>query len=303
MTINFQHFMKLIILGLFLWFFRDLHNSGDILKYVNPKYQYFSKIAAGIFFLLFIIQLFRIIQPKQHAHHICSINCTHDHGNDHLSVARFISYGIIAFPIITGFTFEPATLNASIAGNKGSFLPNVQQNNDESPDFLENADTLADHEDIDIYSEEYLPLENNNYMSNNEYEEKVKSFETADTIYMNEDMFGTYYAEINNSPNHYIGKKIKIRGFVYKEEGFNANQFVISRFMITHCLADASILGFLTEMDEAFKLSEDTWVEIEGILDTTTYDGVQIPLIKTTNWQVIDEPSEPYVYPVLTLTS
>lgn len=73
--------------------------------------------------------------------------------------------------------------------------------------------------------------------------------------------------------------------------------------MITHCLADASILGFLTEMDEAFELSEDTWIELEGELDITTYDGVQIPTIKITKWKTIEEPSEPYVYPVLTLTS
>lgn len=73
--------------------------------------------------------------------------------------------------------------------------------------------------------------------------------------------------------------------------------------MITHCLADASNLGFLTEMDEAFELSEDTWIELEGELDITTYDGVQIPTIKITKWKTIEEPSEPYVYPVLTLTS
>ncbi|TSI04720.1 TIGR03943 family protein [Lysinibacillus sp. BW-2-10] len=303
MTFNIQHFIKTIILGLFLWFFIDLHTSGDILKYVNPKYEYISKIAVGIFILLFVIQLFRILQPKQHIHHICSSTCNHDHGNGHFSLARLVSYGIITFPIITGFSFEPATLNASIAGNKGSFLPPVQQNNDESPDLFENANTLAEHENIDIYSEDYLPIENNNYMSNKEYEEKVKSFEASETIHMSEDMFGTYYGAINDNLSTYIGKTIKISGFVYKEEGFNANQFVVSRFMITHCLADASILGFLTEIDEAFELAEDTWVEIEGVLDVTNYGGVEIPVIKTTEWQVIDEPSEPYVYPVLTLTS
>lgn len=34
------------------------------------------------------------------------------------------------FPLITGFAFEPATLNASIAANKGSFYSQVGQSSD-----------------------------------------------------------------------------------------------------------------------------------------------------------------------------
>ena len=90
-------------------------------------------------------------------------------------------------------------------------------------------------------------------------------------------------------------------GFVYKEPSFSQNQLVVSRFMIVHCIADAVILGFLTEFDDANKLDEDTWIEIEGVLDTTNYDGVAMPIIKVVNWNKINEPIEPYVYPVLSL--
>lgn len=73
---------------------------------------------------------------------------------------------------------------------------------------------------------------------------------------------------------------------------------VISRFLITHCVADAGIVGFLSEFDEASALAEDTWIEATGILDVTTYNGAQLPLIKITDWKTIDQPEEPYLYPL-----
>ncbi|WP_412895567.1 hypothetical protein [Bacillus sp. 1P02SD] len=47
-------------------------------------------------------------------------------------------------------------------------------------------------------------------------------------------------------------------------------------------------------------MEEDTWLEVEGTLYVTTYNGVQIPSIRTTKWKIIEQPTEPYVYPVLT---
>ncbi|WP_396021233.1 hypothetical protein [Bacillus sp. S/N-304-OC-R1] len=44
---------------------------------------------------------------------------------------------------------------------------------------------------------------------------------------------------------------MQLTGFAYKEDGFEQDQLVIARFVITHCVADASIVGFLTELPEA----------------------------------------------------
>jgi putative membrane protein len=73
---------------------------------------------------------------------------------------------------------------------------------------------------------------------------------------------------------------------------------VLSRFLITHCVADASIIGFLSEFSEAPLLDNDTWIEAEGVLDVTTYNGTELPLIKITNWKKVKEPETPYLYPI-----
>lgn len=300
MQVHFQHLIKAMILGFFVLYFNHLHSTGDILKYINPKYDYISKIAKFILIILFIVQLFRILQKKKHHHHICIAGCNHnhDHGNGQLTLMRVFGYSVMIFPIITGFTFEPATLNASIAANKGSFYSQVDQN--EKPLLFEKAKSLIEKENIDIYSSEHIPLVNNNYLSTEEYDEKLKVLD-SNTIEMNEDMFSSYYGSINKNPMDYIGRTIKMSGFVFKEESFNSNQLVVSRFMIVHCVADAVIIGFLSEFHGAHLLEEDTWIEIEGVLDMTIYEGMDMPIIKVTNWGVIEEPDEPYLYPVLTL--
>jgi len=78
---------------------------------------------------------------------------------------------------------------------------------------------------------------------------------------------------------------------------------VISRFLITHCVADASIIGFLSEIPEASNLAEDTWIEAEGIIDIGYYNGVELPLLKINKWKEIKIPEESYLYPIDILIS
>jgi putative membrane protein len=73
---------------------------------------------------------------------------------------------------------------------------------------------------------------------------------------------------------------------------------VLSRFLITHCVADASIIGFISELPEASSLKENTWIEVKGVLDTTNFNGTELPIIKITTWKKINEPKEPYLYPI-----
>ncbi|MER2107341.1 MAG: TIGR03943 family protein [Solibacillus sp.] len=302
MKLHSQHVLKAVLLGLFTLFFVKLQLSGDISKYINPKYDFMSKLAAGTFFILFLIQLSRIFQ-KKHGHHVCSAHCSHDHGDSRWNLARILGFGIVAFPIITGFTIPPATLDASIAANKGSVLTQISREQKEENSISESlaAESLIEKEHLDIYASDYIPLVNNNYLSEEELQKKVGVLEKSKMIEMESDLFSSYYAEINENPQTYAGRTIKMSGFVFKEGEFTPNQLVISRFLITHCVADASVIGFLTELEGAATLEQDTWLDIEGILSVGSYDGYELPVVEVSSWRVIDEPSEPYIFPILTL--
>ncbi|WP_019152555.1 TIGR03943 family putative permease subunit [Robertmurraya massiliosenegalensis] len=272
--IHFQHFLKAVLLASFALFFIKLHVTGNIANYINPKYDLMSLIAAWVFIILFFIQLFRIWEGE-HVHEHCSPSCSHDHDGGGIA-RKIINYMVIVFPLITGFAFSPTILNASIAANKGPVLPHLSHG--------------ENHTEV---------IDNENYMVEEEYEQKLASLGDLEQIEMTADMFSSYHGEMLSNPEDFVGRKIRLSGFVYREQGIAENQLILSRFLITHCIADASVLGMLTEFSQVPDLKEDTWLELEGILDMKMLNGVVIPVIHASNWKVIDEPQDPYVYPVL----
>ena len=79
----------------------------------------------------------------------------------------------------------------------------------------------------------------------------MKKLEESEVIQMNDGIYSSYVEAMNMNPNDFEGRKIKVSGFVYKEEGLEENQLVLSRFLITHCIADASITGLIAEFNQA----------------------------------------------------
>ena len=60
----------------------------------------------------------------------------------------------------------------------------------------------------------------------------------------------------------------------------NQNQFVIGRFAIDCCSADALPYGVLVEDTNAPKYMNDAWIKVRGKLETTVYDGNDIMVLK-----------------------
>ncbi|MFN2745714.1 MULTISPECIES: TIGR03943 family putative permease subunit [Bacillus] len=275
-----QQFLRALILAAFSGFIFKLHQTGEIYKLINPKYEYMSLIAAGAFAFLFIIQLSRIWTIREDHSGCCS--CGHDHGRSKPFFIKMIHYAVIALPLITGFTFAPAVLNSSVAANKGTMLAKTSAPNTEGAGHVTTPEIENESSDIPKTA----------------YDRKMAQFQQQNPLLMKDDLFADYYDEINENLDDYIGKHIKVKGFVHKEPGLKADQLVVSRFLITHCIADASLIGLLAEWDGAEHIKRDTWVELEGILGKASYQGTVIPIIQAKQWKTVQEPKHPYVYPV-----
>ncbi len=284
MAINYRHLLRAFVLAGFAAFFIKLLYTGDIEKIINPKYDFTSKITAGAFVLLFIVQLIRVWEVKHKIDDSCSDCCDHDHDSGSF-IKRFVGFVIIIFPLLTGFLLDPVTMDASIAAKKGTIMTRTNQ--------TERNNVSSDYTDI----QHQTPMANNNYLSKDEFDNEMENFQETDVIHMDAKMYGAYYEAIDTDPEAFIGKKINMNGFVYREDDFSSNQFVLARFYMVHCVADTSVVGFLSEFEEAGKVEEDTWLEIEGTLDITTYNGFEFPVIKVEEWTLIEEPDDPYVYP------
>lgn len=96
--------------------------------------------------------------------------------------------------------------------------------------------------------------------------------------------------------NNYVGVKIHFTGYVYRVLDLKDNQFVLARDMIISSNYQAVVVGFLCEYDKAKNFNDDTWVEITGEITKGDYHG-DMPIVKITNIQETNKPSEEYVYP------
>ncbi|WLR54768.1 TIGR03943 family protein [Mesobacillus subterraneus] len=316
---------SLILLGFSVLIYM-LHFTGKIYLFINPKYLLLSQAAAFLFLLLFFIQLTRVWTIKgEHDHDSCSHMgecCSHDDHHDHFhdhgttpfSVKKLLSYSIIVLPLLSGFFLPAKVLDSAIADKKGAMLSiagssKSGQGNQTTSETTEQADSQETNE-------AGLPAEESddsagqvpegtetatgyeNQMTDEEYNKKIKELETGSTIIFNDSIYSSYYEKISSDINKFQGRKVSLYGFVYKEEGFTENQLVVSRFLVTHCVADASIIGFLSEFPDAAKIEKDTWIKIEGVIEAGSYMDTAIPLVKVSKWEITEEPAVPYLYPV-----
>ncbi|CAM3686353.1 TIGR03943 family protein [Aeromicrobium ponti] len=325
MKFHFQQALRALILLAFCGLIFQLHHTGDITKYINPKYSGLSQSASILFLILFFIQITRIwtskketeIHDHHHSHSCCHNNhdhdCSHDHdhGDSPFTVKKLLSYSIIVLPLMTGFFLPAKTLDASIADKKGGLAILGNQNKEDAGQVnLENIDESS-ADDFEEYSlednledfEEQIEQDPSVYegeqvISKGEFEQLKKELNSSPVIKMDDFVFSLYYEEISKDINKFKGREIEFQGFVYKEEGLNSNQLVVSRFLITHCVADASMIGFLSELEDAPKLYDNMWIKVTGVIDAATYNGAELPLIKIKKWEEIEEPFIPYLYPI-----
>jgi uncharacterized repeat protein (TIGR03943 family) len=98
-------------------------------------------------------------------------------------------------------------------------------------------------------------------------------------------------------PAAFKGKEADVVGFVYKDPRSKANEFWVSRFAVSCCVADASALGLLVQTDQAASLTSDSWVRVTGKFDAGEFAGEHIPIIVAEKIEPTEQPSQPYLYP------
>ena len=118
-----------------------------------------------------------------------------------------------------------------------------------------------------------------------------------DLIQVEVDDFIEILSSIDLFQDNFVGEKIEISGFVYHEDDMKPNQFVVARFSVSCCSADASPFGVMIESSNANIFPKDTWVKVTGIISKTTYAGSDIMKIDTTKLEKIPAAKDPYVYP------
>ncbi len=93
------------------------------------------------------------------------------------------------------------------------------------------------------------------------------------------------------------GQPVDVIGFVYRDARSGKNQFWVSRFAVSCCVADAAALGLLVQTDQATSLKTDTWVRVTGKISTGQFAGETMPAIVPDKIEPVEQPMQPYLYP------
>ena len=307
---KFHAYIQGIILIGFSFLFLSFILTGSIYYYIAPKMVIFSHFAIIVFLILGIIQIWRSTKKKSPTCDSCG--CDHEHEMRGSPLKQTLIYAIFIIPILSGFIVPNKALDSKIAANRGVHLGGIEMpstNTEEiasksfsrAEKFLENPDAYykelgekysnparVDSSMEEFYGEKRL---------NDYYQQLMETFAQQEMIEVTDENFLDVMSLLDSHLGELIGKEIEMTGFIYREPDFNDQQFVVARFSIICCVADASIYGTLVESESRTSLENNTWVTVRGVVSKRQYHDRIIPAIELDKLTVIDEPSIPYVYP------
>ncbi|MBZ0303946.1 MAG: TIGR03943 family protein [Anaerolineae bacterium] len=91
------------------------------------------------------------------------------------------------------------------------------------------------------------------------------------------------------------GQTVDVVGFVYRGEAYTSDQFLVARFTISCCVADAVAIGLPVAWPEDLPL--DAWVRVRGQFVPGDFQGETRPVIQPTRVELVEQPEHPYLYP------
>ncbi len=109
------------------------------------------------------------------------------------------------------------------------------------------------------------------------------------------DWVGAFQQESDLSA--FVGETTELTGFVYRQDGLPPDTWLLSRFVVTCCVADAIAVGLAVRAPELVPPENDQWVEVRGQFDVEIRDGKQVAVLVADSVTYIGQPQQPYLYP------
>ena len=108
----------------------------------------------------------------------------------------------------------------------------------------------------------------------------------------------TSLSKLTEEPDKFKDKVVLTEGLVYKGEDLPAGYFMLFRFLIVCCAADASPVGILVASDKLAGLENDDWVAVTGTFTMQQIEGEDTPCLKPTKLDRKKAPpaEEQYLY-------
>ena len=247
----------ILFISLGLFLFSRLWN-GTLSFYIHPRFNILTVLTAVGLILVGIVYALHNWQTILSGEHDHDEHDHHhhDHGHNHNHTHSWLGLTILAVPIILGILVEPRPLGANALENREVDLGKIASAQAPEGSNLSIIATAGERNILD-----WLFL-----------------FQRS-----------TNLAEFNGETAHVIG-------FVYQNEQFGAEEFMVSRFTVSCCAADATPIGLIVQWPDTPALLADEWVEVEGTLQVGTFAGREMPILVAEKVTITEPPAQPYLY-------
>jgi putative membrane protein len=277
--LNLNELIWFLILMGFTCYFYMIISTNKINLYVHPKMVKYAKFALYFFIVLTVFQVKNIFSIRK---------------NKRLK----IGFMMFLIPLTLGFLFKSEGLSAYNVINKGFSLTSQLKINTLKHKHitLDDGTELCEHND-----DEYSHSVDDDYVLLEEPLDSVAIVE-GEIIDMTSGNFINFYENIYGKPYEYVGRTINMKGFIYKQNGLNKDEFILSRILVSCCTADAQLVGLLCDYSKGEVLTEGTWVNIEGTLEQHEYKDAKsgeinvIPIIKVNKIEQVEVENNEYIY-------
>ncbi|MCR4831760.1 MAG: GTPase [Pseudobutyrivibrio sp.] len=88
-----------------------------------------------------------------------------------------------------------------------------------------------------------------------------------DVLTITDETYATFYIDIMENVDRYIGKQVNLQGMVIKKSQDVSTSCILGRFAMTCCAEDLSMFGFVCNCPYADELELDDWIRYSGIID------------------------------------
>jgi putative membrane protein len=335
--LSLHHFIKAAILFGFAMFIVSLIKTDNILYYIAPRMVDYVKWSAVGFYAIAVYQIYQAIRSFWATTAACDCDHDHTPSTSllkntvlyglfcfplllgfilpdtsmgsslaakkgmNLSSANAVKKDTIAalpVPPAVGTTPTPTNTSGTNAtpvapGNptgsnssnaSGSAAGNTSSNN---PAAANSSTPPAINQDEMFPSDKFTK----------HYAAYAKELYASGVIPVKEELFMETLTTVDLYLDKFVGKKMQLTGFVYRQEDMKDNQFVVGRFAVQCCSADASPYGVLVEYDRAQQFADDSWVTVTGTIQQTKFNDMDIMLLKVEKIAKAEPAKAQYVYP------
>lgn len=230
--------------------------SGVVSYYVNERF-FTLTLVAGLGFIILGASYFRQWLGGGGSGEDHEHDHDHDHEHDHDHRLSWLGVLIVLLPLLLGWLVPPRPLGATAVSNREINFGTEPIQPLAAPDGNEEMGLIAGERNI-------------------------------------LDWLGELHR--SGDPAALTGQPAHVIGFVYRDERFEADQFMVARFTVSCCVADAAPVGLIVRWPEGAELPSDQWVEVRGRFEVGVFNGRSLPILVAETITKTEQPSQPYLH-------